>query len=83
MSLLQGIHIAVWFDDGLPSRVVYDGKRYRVSDHPTRLEDEIAMLTHPLPIHGWRFQGTDSEHHALVFDIRERGSEWELIRVYD
>jgi hypothetical protein len=83
MSLLRGHHIAVWFERGVPTRIVYDGNRYRVSDQPTRLEDEMAVLTHPLAITGWRFQATDSHHISRVFDIRQRGNEWLLLRVYD
>lgn len=43
-----GNEIVVWFANERPARIVYRGTRYRVSDTPTRLEDEMGVLTHPL-----------------------------------
>lgn len=82
MSLAQRTHIAVWFD-GAPTRLVHDGVRYRVSDQPTRLEDEVILTTHPLTRSGWRFQGTDDAGTSHMFEIRQSGAGWELLRVYD
>lgn len=79
----RGSRISVWFAQEQPTRIAYDGQHYRVSDHPTRLEEEMAVLTHPIPLAGWRFQGTGPDGVARVFDICQRGGQWELIRVYD
>lgn len=78
-----GNQVTVWFSNNRPARIVYRGIRYRVSDTPTRLEDEMAGLTHPLPITGWRFQGTDPEGRSLMFDIRDDPEGWKLVRAYD
>jgi hypothetical protein len=78
-----GNQVTVWFSNECPARIVYRGTRYRVSDTPTRLEDEMGVLTHPLPIKGWRFQGTDPEGRSLMFDIRSDADGWTLVRAYD
>ncbi len=82
MSVLHGIRVTVWFEGGVPYGLVWDGRHYRVTDTPTHLEDELAVLTHPLDIVGWRFQGTDDNEMSRMFDIRLRGDEWELMRSY-
>ena len=79
----SGTHIAVWMANEVPARVVYRGTRYRVTDMPTRLEDAMFMMTHPLPLTGWRFEATDSHGQSLMFDIRRDGDGWALIRAYD
>lgn len=87
MSLLHpatsGKTVAVWLVDGIPVRLVHDGTRYRVTDTPTRLEDENPDLTHRLGITGWRFQGTDDAGSSFMFDIRPDGGRWRLIRAWD
>jgi hypothetical protein len=42
----------------------------------------MFMMTHPLPISGWRFQGTDPQGQSLMFDIRPDGDDWALIRAF-
>ncbi|MBN9141433.1 MAG: hypothetical protein J0H23_11465 [Micrococcales bacterium] len=87
MSLLHparsGTVITVWLVNDVPARIVHEGQRYRVSDMPTRLEDENPDLAHRLNLTGWRFQGTDTAGISRMFDIRRAGDEWRLIRVYD
>jgi hypothetical protein len=83
--------VTVWIDeDGAPSRMFWAGRRYRVTDTPTRLGPEPgwplspAMTQPPSPLKGWRFQGTSDDGDARVFDVRRTGSgAWELIRVID
>jgi hypothetical protein len=69
---------------GRPRLLRWHRRTYRVTDAPTPLEDELApALTHPLPVHGWRFQGTcvhDGE--TLVFDVVELGAGWHVIKTY-
>lgn len=78
-----GNAVTVWFANERPARIVFRGTRYRVIDTPTHLEDEMGGLTHPLPIRGWRFQGTDTEGRSLMFDIRRDADGWTLVRAYD
>jgi len=80
--------IALWLDDdGTPRRLVWGGRRYRVSDRPTRLWDYLdERITHPVasPPLGWRFQGSDDDRNTRVFDVifdTERG-EWMLVGTY-
>jgi hypothetical protein len=87
------VELTVWTINGMPARLVWEGRRYRVNDTPTPLDaDDIfeltwhPALTHPLPAwRGWRFQAVDDQHHALVFDVREGidGGPWHLLRTYD
>jgi hypothetical protein len=84
--------VAIWLDaHGAPARMVWNGIRFRVTDTPTRLgpEPELLLspaLTHPpVPLSGWRFQGTSRDGESHVFDVRLAGERaaWELIRVID
>lgn len=87
MSLLHparhGSLVTIWLANGLPARLTHDGKRYRVTDTPTRLEDENPDMAHRLNLTGWRFQGTDGSGLSMMFDIRRDGDQWRLIRIYD
>lgn len=75
--------IAVWMANDAPARIVYRGVRYRVTDTPTPLENEaVFFVTHPLPIVGWRFQGTDPRGHSLMFDIRPDEGGWTVLRTF-
>ena len=82
MSTLQ--RVAVWLDDaGAPSRIVLNGRRYRVTDHPTTLDDLVIGITHPpaVPL-GWRFQATDESGDTRVFDVEYQlaDDQWALLR---
>ncbi|MDW4572614.1 hypothetical protein R8Z57_07470 [Microbacterium sp. M3] len=47
----------VWMINDLPSRMLYAGRRWRVTDHPTRLREPIwAALETLQGLYGWRFQ---------------------------
>jgi hypothetical protein len=87
MSLLHpsrtGSVITLWFAKEEPVRLVHEGTRYRVTDHPTRLEDDNPDLAYRLGFSGWRFQGTNEDGLSHMFDVRRAGDEWRLIRVYD
>ncbi|MDM4761934.1 hypothetical protein QT381_02805 [Galbitalea sp. SE-J8] len=82
-----GATVTVWTaGDGTPERLVWNRRRYRVSDTPTLLELDWAAITHPPsgpPI--WRFQGTDEQGSTRVFDVRhiDATDEWWLLRAYD
>jgi hypothetical protein len=78
--------VTVWSVDSRPSRLLWRGIRYRVTDTPTALYDYIVEApTHPLePRIGWRFQGTSQTGETHVFDVHQSGrQEWELVAVYD
>ena len=83
MTVLHGTRVTVWFEGGVPYGLVCAGVHYRATDTPTRLEDEMAVLTHPLDIVGWRFQGTDDNEVSRRFDSRRRGDDWALLRSYE
>ncbi|WP_243063168.1 hypothetical protein [Humibacter sp. RRB41] len=75
--------VTLWPDTGAPERLVWAGRRYRVTDTPTRLEDMLLDITHPPQVNGWRFQGTDEHGDSSVFDVRTVDGGWELIGIYD
>lgn len=79
--------IAVWMANGIPSRIVWNGTRYRVNDQPTRVEAVRwwhPAITHP-PVQkaGWRFQARSETGETRVFDVVETIEGWELLRSYE
>jgi hypothetical protein len=70
--------------DGVPERLLWHAREYRVTDEPTRIEDALGtLLTHPLPVRGWRFQGTsDAAAETLVFDLLWCDGGWRVVRTY-
>ena len=55
-------HDAVlWMVNDLPARMVHGGRRWRVTDRPTRLSESVWAVPLDPPRHlcGWRFQATD------------------------
>lgn len=87
MSVLHAADtVTVWLDDsGCPTRLVWQGDRYQVTDTPTLREDLVLGIMHPPRVNGWRFQGTRDDGQSRVFDVRhdEARQEWELLTVYD
>ncbi len=78
--------VALWFVDDRPVRMVWRGVRYRVTDVPTRLTEDVfhPALTHPAErFVGWRFQGTSSDGVTRVFDVRKVGDDWELLHDFE
>jgi uncharacterized protein DUF6504 len=89
--------IAVWTtDEGVPTRLVWRSTRYRVSDTPTVWaevcawwrpfgEHRYTIGSLPREIGGWRFQGTNDDGDAHVFDVRHDAVDrsWRLVRVFD
>jgi hypothetical protein len=83
---LVGTSLVLWRSlDGTPERFVVDGRRYRVTDNPTPLEFDTALITHldAVPT-GWRLQGTDEAGESLMFDIGRFGDDhdWQVLRTY-
>jgi len=83
--------VTVWVDEqGVPLRMVWEGRRYRVTDTATRLGPKPDLplspaITHPpRPLRGWRFQGSTTDGDTRVFDVRRADNGlWELLRVID
>jgi hypothetical protein len=69
---------------GRPRLLMWGRRTYRVTDAPTPLEDALTpLLTHPLPVHGWRFQGTSvHDGETLVFDVVACGDGWHVLKTY-
>ncbi|MDQ1570139.1 MAG: hypothetical protein QOF79_813 [Actinomycetota bacterium] len=70
---------------GVPVGFVWEGIHYRVTDSPTRLEIDDAIITHVDSVpSGWRFQGTNDRGDSRVFDVifNERSREWHVLKTY-
>jgi len=79
--------LTLWLRDGRPSRMVWGGRRWRVTDTPTLLFARdmyyLGLLTH-LPEHalGWRFQAHPEDGGpSCVFDVVGREDHWTLAHV--
>ena len=75
----------IWMVDDIPSRMVFGGHRWRVSDTPTRLRDSIWSTRQESHrgLYGWRFQGTNEDGHSMVFDVFRAEDGWHVHRSYD
>ncbi len=87
----------VWADpDGRPMRLVWGGRRWRVSDQPTVITEPVswwrrldpdARSLHlaPRTCTGWRFQATADDGRTCVLDVRDEGdpARWFVAKVYD
>lgn len=75
----------LWMVDDVPSRMVYAGRRWRVTDTPTRLRHSIwaSRPESHTGLYGWRFQGTDESGVSLVFDVYRGEDGWHVHRSYD
>ena len=85
----------VWTNDaGMPERLVWRARRYRVDDVPTPLvgpadwwlpfgEHDVAPGRPPLAITGWRFQASTDDGETHVFDVGHDGHRWHVLRVFD
>lgn len=74
----------VWMVDDVPSRMEFAGHRWRVSDTLTRLRDSIrsAPPASHRGLYGWRFQGTNEDGYAMVFDVFRVEDGWHVHRSY-
>lgn len=75
----------LWMIDEIPSRMVFAGRRWRVSDTPTRLRHSIGSVSSapPTGLYGWRFQGTADDGESLVFDVFKGEDGWHVHRSYN
>lgn len=76
--------LTVWTDDGVPTRLVYAGRRWRVTDTPTRLRDSVWRVRagDERGFYGWRFQATDEAGESFVFDVFPAADGWHVHGLY-
>ncbi|MDP4333344.1 hypothetical protein Q7F20_08170 [Curtobacterium sp. A7_M15] len=78
----------VWWEHGVPVRMVWRERRWRVSDTPTRLTAAAEFLpsamTHaPERTVGWRFQVSSADgEDVVVVDIAPEGDGWVVARTW-
>ncbi|WP_243076411.1 hypothetical protein [Microbacterium sp. SS28] len=85
MSAVEVEHeVTLWLVDDIPARMFYAGRRWRVTDMPTRLRDSIwsAESSGGRGLYGWRFQGTDEEGESFVFDVYRGEDDWHVHHAY-
>ncbi|QDE34853.1 hypothetical protein FIV50_08630 [Microbacterium foliorum] len=75
----------IWMVHDIPARMVFAGRRWKVSDTPTRLRDSIwsASQSRHRGLYGWRLQATDDEGCSFVFDVFKAEDGWHVHRSYD
>ena len=74
----------LWMVADIPERMLYAGRRWRVSDTPTRLRESV-WTTSPgrTPgLYGWRFQATDERGESFVFDVFRSEDGWHVHHAY-
>ncbi|MCP1428195.1 hypothetical protein J3D45_000693 [Microbacterium foliorum] len=70
----------------IPVRMVFAGRRWRVTDTPTRLRHSIWSAPteqQHAGLYGWRFQGADDDGQSLVFDVFRGEGGWHVHRSYE
>lgn len=76
--------LMIWMTDDIPTRMFYAGRRWRITDTPTRLRHSIwDQPIHGSAMYGWRFQATDEEGAAFVFDVYRQEAGWHVHHTYD
>ncbi|QNE35869.1 hypothetical protein [Leifsonia shinshuensis] len=79
--------VSVWTENNRPTRLVWRGARYLVTDTPTPINepfDDVAPTHAAHRIVGWRFQGRSvNDGDTKVFDVLQlEGTRWQLTGVY-
>jgi hypothetical protein len=85
MSAVDVEHeVTLWMADDIPSRMFYAGRRWRITDTPTRLRDSIWRGETPSGrgLYGWRFQATDEAGESFVFDVYRGEVDWHVHHTY-
>ncbi|WP_019180126.1 hypothetical protein [Microbacterium yannicii] len=74
----------LWTSNDIPARMFNAGKRWRVTDTPTRLRESIwtAPLQHGSGLYGWRFQATSDSGDVAVFDVYRDEDDWHVHHSY-
>lgn len=85
MEALQREHqVTLSVQDDIPTRMFFAGRRWRVTDMPTRIRDSVwsvAAGSHR-GFYGWRFQATDSAGETFVFDVYPAEEGWHVHHAY-
>ncbi|MFJ6651563.1 hypothetical protein ACIQLJ_02065 [Microbacterium sp. NPDC091313] len=72
--------LTLWLSGDVPARMFYAGRRWTVTDMPTRLPAIAASA--PASLDGWRFQATDAFGESVVFDVCRGDGHWHVHRAY-
>jgi hypothetical protein len=89
--------VMVWTrNTGVPERLVWRARRFRLTDTPTALvgtcdwwnpfaPHSFGIGHTPLTIAGWRFQATADDGETHVFDVHhdDDAHRWRLVRIFD
>lgn len=77
--------VSLWMIDGKPVRMVFAGRRWRVSDMPTPIRESVwaVPLDRPRCRHAWRFQATDPTGYSVVFDVYGGDDGWHVHRAWE
>lgn len=77
--------VTLWMVNDVPVRMVYAGRRWRITDAPTRLRESVwsAPLEPGRGLYGWRFQGTAPDGESVVFDVYRGEFDWHVHRAYE
>ncbi|WP_137845440.1 hypothetical protein [Microbacterium sp. 2FI] len=76
--------VTLWMVEEVPARLFYAGRRWRVTDVPTRLRETVwaAPRSATGGLYGWRFQATDDAGESFVFDVYRTETDWHVHRTY-
>ena len=77
--------VTLWMVNDAPTRMFYVGKRWRVTDTPTRLRESVWSVPgapNESSLHGWRFQATSTEGDSYVFDLFRSEEDWHVHHMY-
>jgi hypothetical protein len=75
--------LTLWMTDDIPTRMFYAGRRWRVTDSPTRLRHSIwDNVDRTAALYGWRFQAADESGATYVFDVYREWHGWHVHRAY-
>jgi len=74
----------LWMVNDVPARMVHAGRRWRVTDTPTRLRESVWSVPADdgRGLYGWRFQATDPAGESFVFDVYRGEDGWHVHRSY-
>jgi hypothetical protein len=74
--------VTLWMSGDVPARMLYAGRRWRVTDTPTLIRMP-APAAHCGGGSGWRFQATDERGATFVFDVYGSTAGWHVHRAYE
>lgn len=77
-------NVTLWMAADIPARMVYAGRRWRVTDMPTRIRDSIWSIdaSDRRGFYGWRFQATDEAGESFIFDVYPAEDGWHVHHTY-